>query len=311
MGLGMLIRAQGAVAAAVMLTWSVPSTAGEGAGQRRIIDVHFHVGPDTMQTGLPTSPTPKNLEGYRAFASRLAQHNVVKVVACGPREYVLALAREAPERVVGSPFFPYPFDKENWPDVGQLRADYQAGRLGAMGEVVAQLWGLAPDDPKLEPYFALAEEQDIPVGYHVGLAPEGVNFPGNYIFAPRYRMKLSDPLLLEDVLMRHPRLRLYVMHAGWPMLDRMLGLLHTFPQVYAELGWLDRLPMKEYQSYLRRLTEAGYGKRLMFGSDADPEGWPGNALAALDAADFLSAQEKTDILYDNAARFLRISDASR
>lgn len=94
-------------------------------------------------------------------------------------------------------------------------------------------------------------------------------------------MKLSDPLL-----------RLYVMHAGWPMIDRMLGLLYTFPQVYAELGWLHYQPPKEYQAYIRRLVEAGDGKRLMFGSDSDPEEWPGNALAAFEQLDFLLEQER-------------------
>ena len=299
------------VCAAVVLACGARSAAAAEAASQRLIDMHFHVSPDEMQTGLPKAPTPENIEGYRSFASRLAHENVVKVVACGPRDYVLALAREAPTRVMGSPFFPYPFNQESWPDLDQLRADYQSGRMGAMGEIVAQLWGLAPDDPKLEPYFALAEELDIPVGYHVGLAPHGVNFPGTYIYAPRYRMKLSDPLLLEEVLMRHPRLRLYVMHAGWPMIDQMLGLLHTYPQVYAELAWLDNLPPKEYLGYVRRLVEAGYGKRLMFGSDAGPDNWPGNALAAFNKLDFLSEQERDDILYNNAARFLRLSGAAR
>jgi hypothetical protein len=91
----------------------------------------------------------------------------------------------------------------------------------------------------------------------------------------------------------------------------MLGLLHTYPQVYAELAWLDNLPPKEYQGYVRRLVEAGYGKRLMFGSDAGPDNWPGNALAAFNKLDFLSEQERDDILYDNAARFLRLSGAAR
>ena len=61
----------------------------------------------------------------------------------------------------------------------------------------------------------------------------------------------------------------------------------------------------------RRLVEAGYGKRLMFGSDGDPVNWPWNALAAFDKLDFLSEQERDDILYIHAARFLRLSEAPR
>jgi len=52
-----------------------------------------------------------------------------------------------------------------------LGGEYAAGWLGAMGEVGAQYGGLSPDDPKSEPYFALAEKLDIPVGVHMGLGP--------------------------------------------------------------------------------------------------------------------------------------------
>ena len=50
-----------------------------------------------------------------------------------------------------------------------------AGRLMALGEIGAQYEGIAPNDPRLEPIFALAEELDIPVSIHVGLTKPGVN----------------------------------------------------------------------------------------------------------------------------------------
>ncbi len=86
-----------------------------------------------------------------------------------------------------------------------------------LGEIVAQSEGLAPGDPLLEPYFALAEEFDVPVALHMGMS--GIDVHQRF---PRYRSALSDPLLLEEVLLRHPDLRIYVMHAGWPMLDEMV-----------------------------------------------------------------------------------------
>jgi predicted TIM-barrel fold metal-dependent hydrolase len=46
----------------------------------------------------------------------------------------------------------------------------------------------------------------------------------------------------------------------------------------------------------------------MFGSDQMT--WPdaiGMAVVAIEKADFLSAEQKRDILYNNAARFLRLS----
>lgn len=89
-----------------------------------------------------------------------------------------------------------------------------------------------------------------------------------HVGTPDYRFRLGDPLLLEDALVRHPKLRLYVMHAGWPMADRMMALLYAHPQVYVDVGVIDWfIPTPEFHAYLRRLIDGGFGKRIMFGSD--------------------------------------------
>jgi hypothetical protein len=70
------------------------------------------------------------------------------------------------------------------------------------------------------------------------------------------------------------RLRVYVMHAGWPLLDDLLALLWAHRQVYVEVGaivWA--LPEPEFYRYLQRIVEAGFGNRVMFGSDQMV--WPG------------------------------------
>ena len=86
-----------------------------------------------------------------------------------------------------------------------------------------QYRGLSPDDEKYEPYFALAEELDIPVAIHLGEGPPG----GVHIIGPpTYRVKLGSPFLLEEVLVRHPKLRVYVMHYGSPLVDEMIAMLY-------------------------------------------------------------------------------------
>jgi hypothetical protein len=66
----------------------------------------------------------------------------------------------------------------------------------------------------------------------------------------------------------------------------------------------------EFHHYLRRLVEAGFEDRIMFGSERM---WiPETIEASVDAvneAGYLSAPQKRAIFYDNAARFLRLSDA--
>jgi len=47
------------------------------------------------------------------------------------------------------------------------------GRLAALSEITTQYAGIAPDDPRLEPYYALAKELDLPVGIHLGPGPPG------------------------------------------------------------------------------------------------------------------------------------------
>jgi predicted TIM-barrel fold metal-dependent hydrolase len=100
------------------------------------------------------------------------------------------------------------------------------------------------------------------------------------------------------------------MHAGYPMLDDMLALLQAHPQVYvdtAAIVW--HIPRAAFYRHLRGLVDAGHGKRVMFGSDNI--GYPGlieRSIAVIEEAPFLSEEQKRDILYNNAARFLRLSD---
>lgn len=209
-------------------------------------------------------------------------------------------AKEGGTRVIPS----LEFGLSDAPPVEKVRALVAAGEVKLLGEIFTQYEGVAPDDPRLEPYWALAEDLDVPVAIHMGPGPPGAAYLG----APKYRMTLGDPLLLEPVLARHPRLRVYVMHAGWPMADRIIALMYEHPQVYVDTAVIDfTQPRAEFWSYLRRLVDAGYGKRIMFGSDQMV--WPDAIPAAIDAirsAPFLTAQQKRDILHDNAARFLRL-----
>ncbi len=158
----------------------------------------------------------------------------------------------------------------------------------------------------MEPFWALAQELDIPVGIHVGTGPPGAIYLGS----KHYRARLHSPLTMEEVLVKYPRLRVYLMHAGYPMLDDLLALLYAHPQVYVDTGIIIfQQPRKEFYRYLRRIVEAGFGKRIMFGSDQII--WPGmieRAVKVIEEAPFLSEEQKRDIFYNNAARFLRLSE---
>ena len=117
-------------------------------------------------------------------------------------------------------------------------------------------------------------------------------------------------MMLEEVLLRHKRLRLSVMHAGWPRLESMVALLYAHPSVYVDLAGLQTqalVPRAAYYRHWRGLVEAGFAARIMFGSDFPNQLTEG--IEAIVGADFLSEPQKADILCNSAARFLRLPAA--
>jgi hypothetical protein len=161
----------------------------------------------------------------------------------------------------------------------KIRELLSSGKFKVFGEIGIQYDGLSPSDSIFEPYLKIAEELDIPIGIHIGPGPPGAPyFPG----LGKYRAKLHSPLVIEESLVRHPKLRVYIMHAGWPMIDDLLALLWTYPQVYVDVGLICyAIPRAEFYTYLKRIVEAGFGKRVMFGSDQ--MNWPGTIEVGIGA----------------------------
>lgn len=283
-----------------------------------IIDMHLHAyGPEW--SGRPPNPAT----GVPAPASEgdhmqetlqvMARHHVVLAVVSGPLQAVAEWRAAAPGRILGSPLFGRPAvdaTGQSLASLDSLEALYKSGSLQAMAEVTAQYEGLSPSDPALEPYFALAERLDIPVGIHTG-----TSFPGTpYSGSPNFRVALGNPLLLEDLLVRHPNLRVYIMHGGAPWTRETSALLSMYPQVYmdvAVINWIGgERAIPRFHEFLREMIAEGFGKRIMFGTDQMR--WPdaiGLAIDAVQSAEFLSEEQKRDILYNNAARFLKLTEA--
>jgi len=285
---------------------------GEFRTNRRspIIDVHLHAEP--IWQGNDQSWYPSHLQIpsseedlMHQTLKELDRYNIVKAFTSDDSAERLERYRAAaPDRII-----PALLTDGTADNFEILRSQFKSGELAVLGELTAQYAGLAPNNPALEPYWKLAEELDIPVGIHIGLGPPGTALTDS----PSYRMGLSRPLLLEEVFIRHPKLRVYVMHAGWPMLDEMVGLMYQFPQVYVDVGVINwYIPRAEFHSYLRRLVEAGFANRIMCGSDQMQ--WPGAiglAVEAIESAPFLTSEQKRDIFFNNAVRFFRLEIAGQ
>lgn len=222
---------------------------------------------------------------------------VGKWVAASPARFIPAVDYRLP----GTPGQAHVAAKS----IAELRALHRAGRLSVIGEIMAQYEGVAVDDERMDPLWALAVELDIPVAIHMGPGEPGQPYSGG----GAYRAELGDPLRLEPVLKKYPKLRVSIMHAAYPMADRLRTLLFSYPHVYAEIGSIVYTePRPAFYAFLKEIVEAGYGDRIMFGSDQMI--WPGiisPSVQAIRDAPFLSEPQKRDIYYNNAARFLRLT----
>jgi len=250
--------------------------------------------------------SPSTDDSLRQMTLSILQRNNVYAVTSGDIQTVREWRNKLPHRIISSVDWTFGLSARTGLTADSLEKLFKTGEFSVFGEVSIQYEGYSASDSAFEPYLAMAERLDIPIGIHVGCGPPGAP----YIFARNYRAKLHSPLLLEEALLRHPRLRVYAMHAGWPMLDDMLATLYTHPQLYVDLGAICyMIPKKEFYFYLERLVNAGFSKRIMFGSDNMV--WPQAIEIGIDAinkAPFLTVGQKRDILFNNAARFLRLTE---
>ena len=225
------------------------------------------------------------------------EYNIVLGFLSGDVENLGKWTSAASGRFIASPFVERPFEF----NLEQLRKDYEAGRLGGMGELATQYAGYAPADPEVAPFLALAAELDLPTLIHT----LGFGRP-----APTFRVSNGDPRLLEEVLVRHPKLRLFVENCGWPFADEMTAMMYQYPQLYCDVSTILHLtPQPVALRYLEELVDNALGKRIMFGSDQMI--WPeviAVVIEAIQTAEFLTKEQKADILYNNAARFLRLPE---
>lgn len=248
----------------------------------------------------------KDGEYLKDVVAEMERLNVTAVVFGDPKS-VAKWKEAAPKRVIPGTSFSDGMAPGQRVPLDELRKDFTSDGFKVMGEIGLQYEGLSPSDPSVDQYFALAESLDIPIAIHMGTGGSG---RANVSMA-KFRGSMGNPLLLEDLLARHPKLRVQVMHAGYPMIDNMLTLLQANSHVYVDVaGLIWSYPLKEVNRYIERLVEGGFEDRVMFGTDQLL--WPklmAYSISVIQNADYLTPQQKRDILYNNAARFLRIDPA--
>jgi predicted TIM-barrel fold metal-dependent hydrolase len=248
-----------------------------------------------------------NAEVHRKSTfTQIRKWNIIKAVVSGNPESVETWAATDSNNIVIKGILMFAPDDYGMDSVKfeQLVKDK---KVEIFGEIAPYYSGGTLSDDGWQPYLRICERYDIPVAVHTGGGDPG----GTSSWSPKARLRLGDPYLIEDVLVKYPKLRIYMMHAGgedWP--EHGIRLMAYYPQLYTDVAvmlWVEPNTQRFIKDFLKNAKHAGYLNRVMFGSDQMI--WPDaieRSIRFLNSLTFLTKQDKEDILYNNAATFLRL-----
>ena len=281
--------------------------------QTKIIDMHIHSysskdfgvrEPASDSYGKKGSANAEvhRIETFAAFK----KWNIVKAMVSGNPESVEEwVAKDSNHRVIRGILIFSP--DEYGMDSVKFEQLIKDKKIEVFGEIGAYYSGTTLSDSIWQPYLRICEKYDIPVAVHTGGGDPG----GTHSWSPKARLKLGDPYLIEDVLVKYPKLRIYLMHNGgeeWH--EHALRLMAYYPNLYTDIAvmlWVEPNTQRTVTEFLKNVKQAGYLNRVMFGSDQMV--WPyaiEKSIKFLNSLTFLTKQDKEDIFYNNAAKFLKL-----
>lgn len=187
---------------------------------------------------------------------------------------------------------------KEWPDINWVEQQIKEEKIDFFGEVLSQYYGISSSDTSLYPYYSLAEKYNLPVGIHTGSA-------GPDHGSPYFKEAMGNPELLNELLAKFPKLKVWIMHAGGPFLKETISMMKTYPLLYADISAInnpDIVPSPQFKIMMKALMEAGLEDRLLFGSD---NGDIQIMIASVNSLDFFSQEQKEKIFYRNAETFFK------
>ena len=157
------------------------------------------------------------------------------------------------------------------------------------------LQGFAPNDPAVYPLYAAIEEMGVPAVFHTGQTGIGAGLPGGR----GIKLRLSDPMLIDDVAADFPGLTVILAHPSVPWQDSAISIATHKANVYIDLsGWSP----KYFPPQLVRAMNSLLQDKVLFGTDyplLTPERWLGD-FGRLD----IKPGIRPKIVKENAIRLL-------
>jgi uncharacterized protein len=277
------------------------------------IDVHVHVEGDEhghysmddellaasaayFKTGEERTPSVEQIAAF--YRERQMAAVIFTVDATTASGHPALSSEDIADRAAGFTDVLIPFGSVDplVPDEAVRRARRLVTEHGARGfKFHPSMQGFAPNDPAVYPLYAAIEELGVPAVFHTGQTGIGAGLPGGR----GIKLRLSDPMLIDDVAADFPGLTVILAHPSVPWQDSAISIATHKANVYIDLsGWSP----KYFPPQLVRAMNSLLQDKVLFGTDyplLTPERW---------LRDFDKLEIKPDIrpkiLKDNAVRML-------
>lgn len=180
-----------------------------------------------------------------------------------PNEYVADYVGRHPEKLIGF----CSVDPNDADAVEQL--DHAVKTLGLRGLKVGPIYqNIHPQDERFMALMARAEALGVPVLIHQGTT-----------FCSNVSLELANPIQLQPIALKFPKLRMLIAHMGHPWIAETLVLIRKHPHFYSDISALYYRPWQFYNALVTAM-EYGVLDKLLFGTDY-PFTTPASTIAAL------------------------------
>ena len=160
---------------------------------------------------------------------------------------------------------------------------------------------VAPEDPRMDVVYEVCQAMDRIVLIHCGNGPHFKEKPTQGYGYDVTQLSGADRF--EKVIRKYPKLRFVVPHLGFEEMDRFVGMLKDYPNLFLDTT----MAIGGYfPNPVRREWFVEHSDRLLFGTDFPniPYPWNREMLAMQDFG--LGDEIEGKILYGNAATLLEL-----
>ncbi len=269
---------------------------GDGHGHYSMDDELLAASATYFKTGGERTPAVEQIAAF--YRERQVAAVIFTVDATTASGHPALSSEEIADRAAGFTDVLIPFGSVDplVPDEAVHRARRLVTEHGVRGfKFHPSMQGFAPNDPAVYPLYAAIEELGVPAVFHTGQTGIGAGLPGGR----GIKLRLSDPMLIDDVAADFPGLTVILAHPSVPWQDSAISIATHKANVYIDLsGWSP----KYFPPQLVRAMNSLLQDKVLFGTDyplLTPERW---------LRDFDKLEIKPDIrpkiLKDNAVRML-------